>query len=334
MDQDIIKILKYDSESSVLDFKKENYHLGNHPKRNDILKDISSFANHPADTPKYIFLGISELCGGGGEIIGIQETLDEANFQQFLNENIEPKINFEFKYVKYQDHTIGYFKIHENNDRPYLFKKDVKNLKTDKVEYKKGDGYIRIGTGTKKIDRSDFDEIYHSKLKNPDRKSDLIIKPYFASPKGKEFFFYDVQYIDIEIINTSNKSIDFDVEMKVYRGNDFILMSEPQLKKALKIHKTESIMGHNIGMIQPPNFHVSITEDEEYILVHRNKLTRKTAISLPQHSNERDVFCEYLFVVQNEKHEIRAEVIIRSDAFTEGPLKKELIFKDLDVDEK
>ena len=73
--------------------------------------------------------------------------------------------------------------------------------------------------------------------------------------------------------------------------------------------------------------HIDFKEEYDYVLITRNSLTRKTAISLPQNSSEKDIFCQYLFVFDKKEHQIRAELTIRSDDFTEGLLIKELIFK-------
>lgn len=330
MNREICDIIKYDSESSGLDFKKEHYQLGKYLKRNDILKDISSFANHPSNNPKYIFVGIKEKGGIANEFFDVDETIDEATFQKFVFDNIEPKINFDFRYLEYEGKKIGCFKIQGNNDRPYLFKKDVKNPINDKLEFRTGDGFIRIGTATKKIDRKDLDEIYKVKFLNQDRKDDITIKPYFKYSDNEYFAELELKCVDIEIINNSNKSIDLEAEIKVFKGDGFALISESDLEKELRKQKrknSSSFMGIGFESIQTPNLHVTYTDEDDYVILERNSLARKSAISLAQHSSEKDVFYQYLFVLEEEPHEIFAEIILRSDDFTNGPLKKEIIFK-------
>jgi|AntRauTorcE11898_2_1112593.scaffolds.fasta_scaffold01099_2 predicted HTH transcriptional regulator len=97
MNQDIEQIIKYNSEGPTLDYKKEEYPLGKHAKRNEILKDISALANHHSDTDKYIIIGVKEENGVAKDFYEIERLTDEAAYQKFVNENIEPKINFNYK---------------------------------------------------------------------------------------------------------------------------------------------------------------------------------------------------------------------------------------------
>ena len=80
-------IIKYEVESSTYDFKLEEYKLGKHTKKTDILVDISAMANHPSDGEKYILIGIKKK---NGEIIKIQfieNVTDDAIYQQYVNEH-------------------------------------------------------------------------------------------------------------------------------------------------------------------------------------------------------------------------------------------------------
>lgn len=322
MNQEITEILNYDAESTNLDFKKEQYLLGKNSKRNELLKDLSSFANHRSDSDKYIFVGIKEKNGMADEFFTVENPIDEASYQQFVLENIEPKMNFEYKIIRHKDCKIAYFRIFGNKDRPYLFKKNVKNPKTDKLEYRIGDGFIRTGTSTKKIDRNDLDIIYQTKFILKDRKDDLTIKPYFNSPEDFDLPGRGVKYLDVEIINNSNRSINIDVEMKVYKGENYYLMTESVLKKKLRKIKAKNSSVHDLQTIDFLNIHVNFSEKEDFVLIARNM-----AINLSQNSSEKDIFDQYLYVLQEQSNEVRAEIIIRSDDFTEGALIQELIFK-------
>ncbi|HEY0297883.1 MAG TPA: ATP-binding protein [Arachidicoccus sp.] len=143
---DIAHIIKYETESTKVDFKKEEYHLGKNAKKNELLKDISAFANYISDEDKFIIIGVEDIDGTDKKIFSIDNPTDEAKYQQFVHENIEPKINFEYKPCQYEDKLIRYFRIFGNTNRPYLFKKEVINPVSNKPEYNYGDGVIRIGT--------------------------------------------------------------------------------------------------------------------------------------------------------------------------------------------
>ena len=93
--QDKIKqLIEYESENSKLDFKMEQYQLGKNPKKNEFLKDMVAFANHLSDDDKFIIIGIKDLDGINKEVFEIENPIDDANYQQFVLDNIEPKINF------------------------------------------------------------------------------------------------------------------------------------------------------------------------------------------------------------------------------------------------
>lgn len=330
MNRDIEQKIKYDCEGSSLDYKKEEYPLGKHIKRNEILKDISSLANHHSDEDKYIIIGVKEENGVAKDFYEIEIITDEASYQKFVIENIEPKINFEYKSFVYDGKKLACFKIFNNKLRPYLFKKNVQNPVTNKTEFKIGDGFIKVGSSSEKMDRTDFENIYRTRYTEKDRKGDLEIETYFASSNDDELSKLDIEYLDIKITNQSNKSIDFDIEMRVFKGDGYALVSEDEIKKELKkSRKKSSSFGFDIEISQPQinNMHIDFEDEEQFVFIARNSLARTTAISLPQNSSEKDIFCQHLFVVENEQHEIKAELIIRSDDFTEGLLKKELIFK-------
>jgi len=331
MNQDLEQIIKYDCEGPNLDYKKEEYPLGKHVKRYEILKDISALANHHSESDKYIIIGIKEENGIANEFFEIESLTDESTYQQFLNENIEPKINFEYKSFIYNGIQLAYFRIFNNKSRPYLFKKNLQNPVTKKFDFKIGDGFTKVGSSSKKLERSDFENIYKTRFTEKDRKEDLLIETYFGTSDDEELSKLDIRYLDIKITNQSNKSIDFDVEMKVYKNVGYEIIAEDILKKELKKtrKKKSSGFGIDFDIIQPPaiNMHIDFKEDGDCVLISRNSLARKTAISLPQNSSEKDIFCQHLFVLEKEVEEIKAELTIRSDDFTEGLLVKELIFR-------
>ncbi len=81
-DKKIVDIIKYDSEGHALDFKKEQYPIGKHQKKHEILKDFIALLNHPSDEEKYIVCGIKEKNGVADEFFDIGDLIDEAKYQQ------------------------------------------------------------------------------------------------------------------------------------------------------------------------------------------------------------------------------------------------------------
>jgi hypothetical protein len=330
MNTELEQIIKYNSEGSNLDYKKEEYVLGNSEKKNEILKDISAFANHHSDSDKYIIIGVKEKNGVASEFYEIENLTDEATYQQFLIDNIEPKINFEYRSAIFDNTQIAYFRIFGNKNRPYLFKKNLQNPVTKKHEYRAGDGFIKVGSSSKKLERNDFENIYKTRFTERDRKNDLEIEAYFATTDNDEIVNWNIKYLDIKITNKSNKSIEFDIEMKVFKSENYGLISEDELVKELKKKQKKKSSGFGIDfeVIQPQmmNLNVNYKENDNSVIISRNSLAKKTAINLAQNSSESDIFCQYLFVLGDNFDEVKAELTIRSDDFTEGPLIKELTF--------
>ncbi len=328
----IIEIIEYQSESHRVDFKKEQYLLGRNSKKNELLKDISAFANQPSDEEKFIIIGVKETDSLNKEICNIESLVDDANYQQFVLENIEPKINFEYKAMPYKSKTIAYFRIFNNKDRPYLFKKDVVNPDTNRLDFRYGDGYVRIGTTSKKIGLKELSDINKSQGKYLDRRNDLTVMTIINDPKDEELINLNIKYLDIKIINNSNKSIDVDVEMKLFKGKEYVLISDFDLKKELrkeKRKKREASLMPEIYYepIQIGNIGISISENENELTIKRNPFKSRTAITLAQNSVESDIFEQNIFLLQENPNKIQAEIIIRSDDFIEGALIKEISFE-------
>ena len=291
-------------------------------------------ANHPSDDDKYIIIGIKEKNGIASEFYNIEELIDEATYQQYIDSNIEPKIKFEYKAFNYNDCQLAYFRIYGNKDRPYLIKKTVQNsIENNKIEFREGDGFIKIGTSTNKLTRSDFDNIYKTKYKAQDRKDELVITPYWGITENKELKLLKLKYFDIAIENTSTHSIDFDVEMNVFFGIGIKIISESTLVKELNKQKKQEIgifgiTMPNISEIMPYNFHIHVVERANSVSIKRTKLrNEKTAINIPQKSVEKDIFQQELLIIAEGSYSISAEIIIRSDDFTEGTLTKKIELK-------
>jgi len=319
MSETVHNIIQYSSESHSIDFKMEQYPIEKHEEKHELLKDISAMANHPSKEDKYIIIGVIEKDGIASEFRDINNLIDQAKYQQYIDSSIEPNINFEYKTFEYNGHKLAYFRIHQNVDRPYLIKKEIKNaIEPTKVEFREGDGFIRVGTSTKKLTRKDFDKIYKLKYQVSDRKSDIKITPYFGDSNYMNLAEIGIKYFDISIENTSHHSISLDVEMKVYKDKKIKFISEHDLKKELIKENN-----HPFGIVSPeiPSFHVDINDFDDHILISRTKFrNEKTAIIIPQNSTERDVFCQYLFIIQNQPNLIKADILIRSDDFSEGIL--------------
>ena len=329
----VIEIIEYYSESHSIDFKREQYPLEKHRKKHELLKDISSMANHPSDEDKYLIIGVEENNGKANSFHNINDLIDQASYQQFVNNHIEPELNFDYNSLEYKGYQLAYFRIFNNNNRPYLIKKEVRNfVDNNKIEFREGDGFIRKGTSTDKITRNELDIIYERKFRGIDRKSDIIVTPTVGKPDDDELSMIpDIKYIDIDIENKSNKSIDLDdIEMKVYKSEDYILISEYDLKRELRERENKKKSIYDIGssVVGPiADFNYNVEDLDDYVFVEVSmRVNHKSVLIIPQKKTEKHVFGKSLFVKSDSPVNMKVEVTIRSDDFPEGELIKSIEF--------
>lgn len=318
----IEEILQYESESHLVDFKRMEYNLRDKNKKHEFLKDISSMANNPVDEDKYIIIGVVEKNGIATDFYNLQEITDQAQYQQYLDSNIEPSIRFEYKQFSYNGFALSFFRIYDNTDRPYLFRKDLIVTENDQqIKYNKGDGFIRVGTSTRRLQRSDFDNIYEGKSKKIDRRSDLEISVCIERAEN-EFNIRDEKYLDLRVENKSFKSIGFDIEMKILFDQQITVVSRNSLKSTMIIPKRGSSFGiETIYNPTLPNLDVFIEENENYLYIERCKRKfEEYAVKLPQNSFINEIFFKELILRTRKTFTLRAEVTIRSDEFINGPL--------------
>lgn len=292
-----------------------------------MLKDISSMANHPSDGKKYIVIGVKEKDGMASEFFDVDNLIDQAQYQQFIENNINPKIDFEYNTFKYENYKLAYFVINNSNERPYLFSKNIQNPETHKTEYLLGDGYIRSGTSTRKMERSDFELIYANRYKNIDRKSDLIIKPFLKQYGNSRFGNNNCYLFDLSIKNIFNKSITFDIEVKIYFNEGYRVM------KLFDYERSKKTTNNYKFDYRAPEFdstllNISFSIDHECDVIKRNRMrNEKGAIKIPQNDEIVNVFLEEIVIFKREPTVLFAEVIIRSDDFLDGSLRKGMSFE-------
>jgi hypothetical protein len=327
MSEKVTGLIMYGSENHSLDFKELQYPITKHAKKNELLKDISAMANLPNNEDKYIIVGVKEENGVATGFCDILELVDEAKYQQFINSNIEPPINFEYKKVCYEGFQLAFFRIYNNVNRPYLFKKDLNNpANHERNEFRKGDGYIRQGTSTKKITREDLELIYTTRFKARDRKGDLKIIPHICDSEDEEINSFGLLCFDLTIENTSSKSIELDLEVNIQKTGTVAIIAESELKKEIDRKRNEERKRKDPhSFFVTPNVHfsfdVTVEETESHVVASRNiRRGEKTAITIPQHAKENNALCQTLVILGENSGTIKGEIVVRSDDFSEGAL--------------
>lgn len=149
-------IIEYDEEGTNLDFKKKEYKKENYMS---LIKDVMSMANALNTENKRIIIGVKHKPGSEKIFHGIEEIEDQAIFENIIQENIEPNINFQYYAYSFKGLTLGILEIFDNFDKPYMMKKDYNNLK-------KGDMWIRKGSRQSKVTREDLNKMMEIRKKS------------------------------------------------------------------------------------------------------------------------------------------------------------------------
>jgi len=84
---ELLSKLRYRSEGPDIDFKSAQYRFngGSEADKAEMLKDILAIANSWREGPGYILLGFKDNRPHPAEVVGIQDSIDDARIQQFVN---------------------------------------------------------------------------------------------------------------------------------------------------------------------------------------------------------------------------------------------------------
>lgn len=199
-------LLKYENEHTMLDFKAIEYKKD---KFTELLKDVMSMANNQSKGDGRIVFGVKVKSNGHRDFIGLdsENMTDAATYQQLVEENIEPSMEIEYNPYRYKDVKLGILKIKSCNNPPYMMKKDYGALT-------KGDSFIRIGTHTRRLTRTDFDKIQESKIQQPQFIDE--IKIWFTGTT----YLKDIELNTIEIVLPSDEQAERIKEIIKKKEND------------------------------------------------------------------------------------------------------------------
>ena len=151
MNIETIEQLLNESESSTLDFKRDQYPFvgATNDQKSELLKDILAFANAWRRTDAYILIGVDERKGKRAKVVGVTEHLEEADLQQFVNSKTNRPVVFSYEEVIFEDNKqLGIIKI-PLQERPFFINNNFGKLK-------KGVVYVRRGSS---CDKANPDEI-------------------------------------------------------------------------------------------------------------------------------------------------------------------------------
>lgn len=157
INSELIENLLYGEEGVDLDFKRDQYKFvkASDEEKGEMLKDIISFANSWRRSDAFILIGVKEIKGAKSEVVGINEKLDDAQIQQFVNGKTQRPITFSYRNLDFGGKCIGVIHIPIQN-RPFYLKNDYGKLKKETVYIKRGsstdiaklDEVARMGTSS------------------------------------------------------------------------------------------------------------------------------------------------------------------------------------------
>jgi hypothetical protein len=328
MKEIIINLIENESENTRLDFKIEQYPIekGN-IKKAEFLKDMCAFANLLSKEDKFIIIGAEEKNGIAIGFKPIDVLHDQASYQQFLNQYIEPEINFEYKEIIHQGNRLAYFRLFTNNKRPYLFKKEYKDTQPKGNQYRIGTGFVRTGTSTRELKRDDFEKIYSERFATKDRSKEIDFKIALGGFKSSELRSTMYRHLQVDVTNLSNTSIDLDVEAKIYNnGGVSAHCTQDVERKIAEDRRDKSLFAYtqySEKMLPPHLFMDMNVEFKKHAAYSIYEITPKkgthTALRVKQKGTETDIFNGQITLIFSKPAEVKIELIVRSNDFPDGP---------------
>ena len=142
IDKNTLEQLLHEEEGAALDFKRDQYPFdgADNNAKSELLKDILAFANSWRRTIAYILIGVNEVKGGRGKVVGVPAHLDDAKLHQFVNSKSQKPIEFSYQPFRTENVEIGVIEI-PIQKRPFYLKRRFGKLEKNVV-------YKRDGSST------------------------------------------------------------------------------------------------------------------------------------------------------------------------------------------
>lgn len=143
MNDTLLEQLLNEEESSSLDFKRDQYPFvkASEAQKSELLKDILAIANAWRRVDAHILIGVKEVKGRRSHLVGVQQHLEDANLQQFVNSKTQRPIDFSYRAYPFEGCQLGIITV-PIQKRPFFLKKDYGELKKEVV-------YVRRGSSSK-----------------------------------------------------------------------------------------------------------------------------------------------------------------------------------------
>ena len=174
--QALMERLLYEEESDSLDFKQAQYAFAQAPDsaKAELLKDILAFANSWRRVDAYIVIGVKEVKGGRGEVLGVSNHLDDANLQQFVNSKTQRPVQFSYRALEFEGKQVAVIHI-PVQARPLYLKSAYAQLKAAEV-------LVRRGSSTASATPDEIAQM--GRIEVATERPELDV--FFADPRNRE----------------------------------------------------------------------------------------------------------------------------------------------------
>ncbi len=139
-DDPFLTSLLYQDESSILDFKSEQYPCATKEQKGELIKDILAFTNAWRHAEAYILIGVADNPGSSATVVGVTDHLKDADLQQLVNSKTNQPVSFSYSSARLEGKSIGVLRI-PVQDRPRFITKPFGKLSADTI-------YLRRGSST------------------------------------------------------------------------------------------------------------------------------------------------------------------------------------------
>src|SRR5215216_4375450 len=111
MNSTLMEELLNEDESATLDFKRDQYPFdkATPEQKSELLKDILAFANAWRRTDAYILIGVEDVKGGRGNVVGVTSHFDDASIQQFVSGKTNRPVSFSYEVFPFEGVQVGIF---------------------------------------------------------------------------------------------------------------------------------------------------------------------------------------------------------------------------------
>jgi predicted HTH transcriptional regulator len=145
MDGALFEVLLHEEEGSTLDFKRDQYRFvkASHEDKAELLKDLLGFANALRRADAYILIGVEDVRGSRGNVVGVSEHLDDHSLQQFVAHNTNRTLHFHYEAFTFEGKKVGIIRTSRGCSegpsaryRPVSTRNEPKNLASSLLSVK------------------------------------------------------------------------------------------------------------------------------------------------------------------------------------------------------